>query len=706
MRINTNVSAMNAANNLSRVQNAVSSSMEKLSSGFRINHASDDAAGLGIANKLRADGRALSQASRNAEQTNSLLSVAEGATSTIQTVLERMKELATQSGSDTVDAAGRQAINAEFTALRSEIDRTVSTTKFEGNTLLDGTFGTTAAQLATTDVTTTGGANSTALSGAYTISVSNAGIATLNRPAGAVPPTYTVDLNNPGGAVSYSNGKASITFGSGNAAITVAGTAASASDVAGIQQSLDAHGFTITAAVASASSTGTSSVAGASGIVIPSTVASGTLHFQAADASVNAGSTLAGSSYVSGLSVGAQQKADTYTLNVVSTDAAVDGTGNTLGALSGISNLTVGASQAAGGYTVKLNGSNQLEVFKGAVSQGTSATLNDAAVAAGGHFSIGGVQFDLAASGSGGYADLASLGTALTANGKGFTVDAQVRTLTLKDSGNNTIGSTMDISSFNGSQNIAFSQGGVSFTIDKSITFSNISSFLNGKSFTTTAAHADILDASNTVLATQSLTNYSAGSDVSINQNGYQITFSGLNAATNSYANLKSTLNNAASTITVSHTAAGSATVSNITGNGAAGVNASFLVDASGSYKTSDMIQLAALNLTVSTLGLTNSDLSTATGARNALSTIDSALSTVSTALGSIGANQNRISYAQDNLKTKIANFSAAESVIRDVDMADEMTKFSKNNILAQAGTAMLAQANQAGQSVLTLLRG
>src|SRR4051812_27528063 len=254
MRINTNVGAMNAANSLSRVQNAVSSSMEKLSSGFRINKAADDAAGLGIANKLRADGRALSQASRNAEQTNSLLQVAEGATSTIQSVLERMKELATQSGSDTVDASGRQAINAEFTALRSEIDRTVATTKFQGNALLDGTFGTTAAQLATSDVTTTGGVNSTALAGAYTVSISNSGIATLNRPSGAVPPTYTVDLNAPAGAVSYGSGKASITFGSGNAAVTVAGTASGASDIAGIQSSLDAHGFTLSAAVATASS--------------------------------------------------------------------------------------------------------------------------------------------------------------------------------------------------------------------------------------------------------------------------------------------------------------------------------------------------------------------------------------------------------------------------------------------------------------------
>ena len=66
----------------------------------------------------------------------------------------------------------------------------------------------------------------------------------------------------------------------------------------------------------------------------------------------------------------------------------------------------------------------------------------------------------------------------------------------------------------------------------------------------------------------------------------------------------------------------------------------------------------------------------------------------------------NRIEFAQTNLKTTIQNFTAAESVIRDVDMAEEMTKFSKNNILAQAGTAMLAQANQSAQGVLQLLRG
>ena len=86
-------------------------------------------------------------------------------------------------------------------------------------------------------------------------------------------------------------------------------------------------------------------------------------------------------------------------------------------------------------------------------------------------------------------------------------------------------------------------------------------------------------------------------------------------------------------------------------------------------------------------------------------SPLDDAIGTVNTTLGTIGAGQSRIENAVSNLKTVVQNFSAAESVIRDVDMADEMVKFSKNQLPAQAGTAMLAQANQAGQGILRLLQ-
>ena len=92
--------------------------------------------------------------------------------------------------------------------------------------------------------------------------------------------------------------------------------------------------------------------------------------------------------------------------------------------------------------------------------------------------------------------------------------------------------------------------------------------------------------------------------------------------------------------------------------------------------------------------------------ATTTLAAVDTAINTVNTLLGTIGSAQNRLDYTLTNVKTAIQNQSAAESVIRDVDMAEEMATFTKNNILAQAGQAMLAQANQSAQGVLQLLRG
>lgn len=390
MRINTNVSAINAYRNLSQTNNAVSDSMAKLSSGFRINRAGDDAAGLGIANRLRADTRALSQASKNAEQANSVLQIAEGATSTIQKMLERMKELATQAGSDSVDAAGRTRIQEEFAALQSEITRTVDTTKFQGGHLLKEVA------------------------------------------ASAAVPASTFD------------GSQSMTAG--------------------------ANTGTATAPTLNGTFSGTSNV---------------TLQLQV--------------------------------------DDSVGGTGGTI----------------------------EADDFVASVDGGTT------------------------------WISLAQLAT---------------------DTG---------------------------------------------------------------ITVTPSATNAVDGD-----------------------------------TWSVSLTAAAAEVE-------ASGGDRSFLIGSSEQYSDGlDAITVSGLDLTLTTLGIDSDDLSTLAGARTALTNIDDAMETVNQALGQIGAAQNRIAYAQENLKTSIQNFSAAESTIRDLDMAEEMTKFSKNNILAQAGTAMLAQANQSAQGVLQLLRG
>ncbi|MBW2107665.1 MAG: flagellin, partial [Deltaproteobacteria bacterium] len=120
---------------------------------------------------------------------------------------------------------------------------------------------------------------------------------------------------------------------------------------------------------------------------------------------------------------------------------------------------------------------------------------------------------------------------------------------------------------------------------------------------------------------------------------------------------------------------------------------------------SNNRISVSLGNATASNLGVSDGtiDLSTAAGAQGALTSIDAAISTLAGVQGDIGAYQNRLSFAAANLSVTIENVQAAESVIRDVDMASEMITFTKNQILLQAGTAMLAQANMAPQQVLAL---
>jgi len=140
MRINTNVSALNTLRNLANSDAAVASATSKLSSGFRINKASDDAAGLAIANKLRNTGRALGAAQKNVEQGIAMLQIADGSLQSIASILDRMKELATQHNSANTGTDAQTNIAAEFDVLSTEIDRIVATTQYEGSDLLGETL--------------------------------------------------------------------------------------------------------------------------------------------------------------------------------------------------------------------------------------------------------------------------------------------------------------------------------------------------------------------------------------------------------------------------------------------------------------------------------------------------------------------------------------------------------------------------------------
>lgn len=139
MRISTNIASINATRNLMKSQDAIQSSYAQLSSGSRINKASDDAAGLSISEKDTAQIRSLRQANRNANDGVSLVQVAEGGLSEISNIVIRLRELGMQAASDTVGDQERGFINKEVTQLKSEIQRIASVTRWGDNRLLDGT---------------------------------------------------------------------------------------------------------------------------------------------------------------------------------------------------------------------------------------------------------------------------------------------------------------------------------------------------------------------------------------------------------------------------------------------------------------------------------------------------------------------------------------------------------------------------------------
>jgi flagellin len=141
LTVNTNIAALNAYRNLSNTQTSLSKSLERLSSGLRINRAADDAAGLAISEGLQSQIGGLQQASRNAQDGNNVVGAAEGALTEVHSILQRMRDLAVQSAnSGSLDASAQGDIQNEVVSLASELDRISSQTTFNNVKLLDGSF--------------------------------------------------------------------------------------------------------------------------------------------------------------------------------------------------------------------------------------------------------------------------------------------------------------------------------------------------------------------------------------------------------------------------------------------------------------------------------------------------------------------------------------------------------------------------------------
>lgn len=142
LRIATNTTSLTAQRHLSNTRRLLDKSLERLASGYRINRAGDDAAGLAISEKLRAKIQGLNQSQRNANDGVSLIQVAEGGLHEIQNILVRLRELGVQAASDTIGDKERRYLNEEYASLKDELDRIANSTEFNGTVLLDGTGGT------------------------------------------------------------------------------------------------------------------------------------------------------------------------------------------------------------------------------------------------------------------------------------------------------------------------------------------------------------------------------------------------------------------------------------------------------------------------------------------------------------------------------------------------------------------------------------
>jgi flagellin len=326
LTINTNVAALNAQRNLGTSQSALNKSMQRLSSGLRINSAKDDAAGLAISDRMTSQIRGLNQAARNANDGISLAQTAEGALQESTNILQRIRELAVQSANDTNSESDRASLNDEVTQLKSELDRIAQTTKFNGKAVIDGTM---------TNATFQVGANA-GDSQTISFSIASARSAALGETAAAGTPTAaSVAAANTAGSLavtaqsagSAGNNISVVVVDGGAAAAPAAAAANTAGSLAVTAQTDGSTGNSISIVVVDATTGSAVSVSGNT-ITITASLTS---------ASMDTGAELA--AYVEGLT----------TASALAAQALVDFAGTTAASTAGTIALSGGsdASEAA-----------------------------------------------------------------------------------------------------------------------------------------------------------------------------------------------------------------------------------------------------------------------------------------------------------------------------------------------------------------------
>ena len=641
MIINHNLMANNALRNMNINSNNAANAMQKLSSGLRINSAADDAAGLAISEKMRGQINGLNQASSNSQDGISLVQTAEGALNETTSILQRMRTLSVQSANDTATDDDRKAMQTEVGQLKSEIDRIANTTQFNTKTLLNG-------DLAAGTV-----AQGTKLSSVNTIIGATA-------TAGGVVGFDSFSFNSD---MTLATNLGNLTIAKGNyneaqlaAAITTAAQAAGGKTTLAVTFT----GNKLTVSDGAGVGTALSITAGVAGVV-------------------PAGSTTL-NDYING---------GTSNLAVIDGTAAVnvDQGKNALEVKSGSDTLTVSTGNVAAQTVTVADGVYSGAQLAQAINTGiaNNAQLKGNATAT---FNAATNKLAMASTDD----------SSITVAGSNVATDL---TRTTGYTNSDTALSATDTTTAlltnleDGDKNVFGLKAGSVITINGNINGSAVTP----KTLTVTDT-STVADLAQSVASALNL----ATSSVSIDAKEGTINIVGQDGTANAISNVKLTaddgtadknpltlFNNKFSSMDETQQAQDTHVDSSLIFQIGANEGQTMKVDIN--------------KMDVEALSLSSVDISTQQGAETATSVIDNATAAVSSERAKLGAFQNRLEHTINNLGTSSENLTSAESRIRDVDMAAEMSEYSKNNILSQAAQAMLAQANTQPQQVLQLLR-
>ena len=680
--VNTNVMSLNAQRQLNKSQMTQNQAMERLSSGLRINSAKDDAAGLAISTGMESQIRGLNQAVRNANDGISMAQTAEGSMSEMTNILQRMRELSVQAANDTNSSSNRASIQEEVDQLYSELDRIASVTAFNGINLLDGS------NKAGTNLQI--GANKGE---------------TLGFTIDAVT-TKDLNLNAVSGLGELNSGRVDSLVTTASAlvindvTITATGTGADGQKTA-INAQTGATGVTATAYNV------VEGVAGASGVTTGLTIN---------------GDTVGDSGSMTELVDNINRDVGGVTASLNNNGALVltNDTGEQIGITAGVANSGL-VQQTSQGYLSLTSSSGDPITL--AAGTGAAITMNDVqdfglniqtgsdsitgqAVSSAGITSAEKIQIngvDIGAVAGTSAADKAfainaisteSGVTAQATTTKEFTITFQAAATTAGVllttgasgvdglAGQSQAGTTIDILKING---VGITALATASSMDEVVTAINAAGLQGVVATTTTEGKLLLTSVS--------------GQDIALTITGSDGTSQSGNAGYGVY-------DDSAGRGVSQSAAASDVNRGDLTLTGTDGKDV--VVTSEAGTEANEKLALIKLGLsdtggnsTAVGIGLS---VNSVTNAENSILRIDEALEKISGSRGRLGAIQNRLSSTISNLANVSQNISAANSQIKDADFALETSKMSKAQILQQAGTAMLSQANASAQSVLSLL--